>query len=124
MKQLFVSFFLISAVIVSAYAQHGTHTKAKNPTEKATFMTKKWTSELSLTSNQSALINPIFLRQYKHFVWIDSLYATNHNKKAMFHSKKAARAQTDSSMKQVLTPEQYGHYYRLKTQNRPKRRPN
>jgi Spy/CpxP family protein refolding chaperone len=109
MKKLLLMIFLAGSV---AFAQAQTQKAPKTPEQKAQRMTKALEKKLALSADQSAKVSAIFT---KSATQMDSLKANKSaDRKANMQSRKAIMANTDASLKTVLTAEQQTTYAGLK----------
>jgi Spy/CpxP family protein refolding chaperone len=109
MKKLLLMIFLAGSV---AFAQAQTPKAPKTPEQKAQRMTKALEKKLALSADQSAKVSAIFT---KSATQMDSLKANKSaDRKANMQSRKAIMANTDASLKTVLTAEQQTTYAGLK----------
>jgi Spy/CpxP family protein refolding chaperone len=109
MKKLLLMIFLAGSV---AFAQAQTQKAPKTPEQKAQRMTKALEKKLALSADQSAKVSATFT---KSATQMDSLKANKSaDRKANMQSRKAIMANTDASLKTVLTAEQQTTYAGLK----------
>jgi len=90
----------------------------KTPQQKAQEKTQRLTGELSLTADQSTKVQTIFLQQETQAATIRSKYASADDKSGMRAEMKPIHEQTDNSLKQVLTADQYTKYQTIKEQHK------
>jgi periplasmic protein CpxP/Spy len=126
MKKFLLLGSLFFSIVTITFAQQGPNQEkqAKTPQEKAAHQTKKWTKDLGLNATQSGQIEPIFLQQDQQIESIRTKYASATDKKAQHTEIKAVHDQTDASLKQVLTPEQYTQYTNIKAQKKAEHKNN
>ncbi|WP_299466961.1 hypothetical protein [Mucilaginibacter sp.] len=109
MKKLLLMIFLAGSV---AFAQAQTQKALKTPEQKAKHMTEALNKKLALSADQSAKVSAILT---KSATQMDSLKANRStDRKANMQSRKAIMANTDASLKTVLTTEQQTTYVGLK----------
>jgi Spy/CpxP family protein refolding chaperone len=109
MKKLLLMIFLAGSV---AFAQAQTQRAHKTPEQKAKHMTEALNKKLALSADQSAKVSAILT---KSAAQMDSLKAhRSTDRKANMQSRKAIMANTDASLKTVLTAEQQTTYSGLK----------
>jgi len=108
--------FSISLLLISlaSFAQPSD----KTPQQRAQEKTQRLTSELSLTADQSTKVQNIFLQQETQAAAIKSKYASSDDKSGMRAEMKPIHEQTDNSLKQVLTADQYTKYQAIKEQHK------
>ena len=116
MKKIAFVSAIIACLAFTAQAQESM--KGKTPQEKADHMTKKWTKDLSLTADQSTKLNALLMTKEQQVESIKAKHASDTDKKAMHADMKPVHDQFDSSMKQLLTPEQYTKYTAMKEQHK------
>ncbi len=96
----------------AVFAQAQTQKAAKTPEQRAKHRTEALTKKLALSADQSKKVDAIFA---KSAASMDSLKATKGtDRKATRESRKAIMANTDASLKTVLTADQQAKYADLK----------
>jgi hypothetical protein len=106
MKKILLMITFLAGTAVFAQAQ--TQKVHKTPEEKAKHMTDALNTKIALSADQSAKVNAIFT---KSALSMDSL--KNHkstDRKANMQARKAIMANTDASLKTVLTADQQIKY--------------
>lgn len=97
----------------AVFAQAQTQKVHRTPEQKAKFMTEALNKKLALSADQSAKVNGIFV---KSAVSMDSLKAhKSADRKANMQARKAIRANTNASLKTVLTADQQTKFAALKS---------
>lgn len=114
MKKIIISLTLIVCSL-AAFAQDKDDNKT--PQQRAQDKTQKLTSELSLTADQSTKVQNVFLQQEQQAAPIRSKYANATDKSGMRAEMKPIHEQTDNSLKQILTADQYTKYQTIKEQH-------
>jgi hypothetical protein len=111
MKKL-ISFSLIALWFsIASFAQTK---EPKTPEEKAEHQTKKLTTELSLSADQSTQVKPVLLQLHQSTESIKSKYASATDKTPMKQELKTARESADSQLKTIFTADQYTKYQSIK----------
>lgn len=90
----------------------------KTPEQRAEGATQRWTKALTLTAEQQPKVKQIFLDRATKVDAIKAKYANNTDKKAMHEEIKAVKTEADNSMKEVLTPQQYDQYIKIKEEKK------
>jgi Spy/CpxP family protein refolding chaperone len=110
MKKIFLILMLSAGTVVFAQAQ--TQKAHKTPEQKAQHMTAALNNKLALSADQSVKVNAIFA---KSAVSMDSLKAhRSTDRKANMQARKAIMANTNASLKTVLTADQQTKFADMK----------
>lgn len=97
----------------AVFAQAQTQKVHRTPEQKAKFMTEALNKKLALSADQSAKVNGIFV---KSAVSMDSLKAhKSADRKANMQARKAIMANTNASLKTVLTADQQTKFASLRS---------
>jgi len=124
MKNLsFLILFLMLTTVTFAQ-QGGKKTsqgnKHKTPEEKAEAGTRKLTGLLNLTSDQQPKVKEVLLTRAQKVQSIREKYANSSDKSQMHTELKAAKTESDNSLKAILTPDQYSQYEKAKEERKNK----
>ncbi len=114
MNKVIFSLGLLLVSLIS-FAQQS---DGRTPQQKAQDKAQKLTSELSLTADQSTKVQNVFLQQEQQAAAIKSKYANATDKSGMRAEMKPIHEQTDASLKQILTADQYTKYQTIKEQHK------
>ncbi len=108
-----VALFIGTNLWAQNHAQHhNPHHQAPSAEQMAQRMTERMTEELKLSPEQSKQLYELnYSRIQQHQA----------EKKAQFEKMQAARANADAQMQQILTPEQYAEWQRIKSERKEHR---
>jgi Spy/CpxP family protein refolding chaperone len=110
MKKILLMITFLAGTVVFAQAQ--TQKAHKTPEQKAQHMTEALNKKLALSADQSAKVNAIFA---KSAVSMDSLRThKSADRKANMQARKAIMANTNASLKTVLTADQQTKFADMK----------
>jgi protein CpxP len=120
MKKLMLGLAAL-AMALGAYAQDSTEMK-KSPEEMANKKADKLKTELSLSAEQRTSVYNALLDKITKMKAIKAKYENSADKKAMRAEMKSVEESFDTTMKGILSADQYSKWQTLKDEHKDKRK--